>query len=70
MGVTDPEGYIHVDWNMRVVGHERIYAVGDCVSFEGPKMGHMAVRQGEVAATNLAAEIEGREPISPVAALM
>jgi hypothetical protein len=27
-------------------------------------MGHMAVRQAEVAATNLAAEIEGREPTS------
>lgn len=64
MGVTDDEGYIHVDWNMRVVGHERIYAAGDCVSFTGPKMGHMAVRQGEVAAVNLAAEIEGHEPVS------
>lgn len=64
MGVTDDEGYIHVDWAMRVIGHERIYAVGDCVSFAGPKMGHMAVRQAEVAAINLAAEIEGHEPIS------
>jgi sulfide:quinone oxidoreductase len=64
MGVTDGEGYIMVDWTMRVKGQERIYAVGDCVSFVGPKMGHMAVRQGEVAAANLAAEIEGREPIS------
>jgi sulfide:quinone oxidoreductase len=64
MGVTDDEGYINVDWTMRVIGHERIYAVGDCVSFAGPKMGHMAVRQAEVAATNLAAEIEGHEPIS------
>ena len=64
MGVTNDEGYIHVDGNMRVIGHERIYAAGDCVSFSGPKMGHMAVRQAEVAATNLAAEIEGREPIS------
>lgn len=27
-------------------------------------MGHMAVRQGEVAAANLAAAIEGREPVS------
>jgi sulfide:quinone oxidoreductase len=62
MGVTDDEGYIHASPNMRVVGQERIYAVGDCVNFVGPKMGHMAVRQGEVAATNLAAEIEGREP--------
>jgi sulfide:quinone oxidoreductase len=62
MAVTDGEGYVEVDLNMRVVGHDRIYAVGDCVAFVGPKMGHMAVRQAEVAATNLAAEIEGREP--------
>ena len=64
MGVTDDDGYINVDWTMRVMGHERIYAVGDCVSFAGPKMGHMAVRQAEVAATNLAAEIDGHEPLS------
>jgi len=64
MGVTDDEGYIHVDWSMRVMGHERIYAVGDCVNFDGPKMGHAAVRQAEVAATNLAAVLEGHEPIS------
>ena len=64
MGVTDDDGYIHVDATMRVSGHERIYAVGDCVGFSGPKMGHMAVRQAEVAATNLIAEIEGREPIA------
>ena len=64
MGVTDDEAYINVDWNMRAIGQERIYAVGDCVNFVGPKMGHMAVRQAEVAATNLAAEIEGHEPIS------
>lgn len=64
MGITDDEGYINVDWTMRVIGHEGIYAVGDCVNFAGPKMGHMAVRQGEVAATNLAAEINGQEPLS------
>jgi sulfide:quinone oxidoreductase len=64
MGVTDDDGYINVDWTMRVIGHERVYAVGDCVSFAGPKMGHMAVRQAEVAATNLAAEIDGHEPLS------
>ena len=64
MGVTDYDGYIHVDSKMHVIGHEHIYAVGDCVSFSGPKMGHMAVRQAEVAAVNLAAEIEGREPAS------
>lgn len=64
LGATDDEGYIYVEPNMRVIGHDRIYAAGDCVNFAGPKMGHMAVRQGEVAATNLAAEIEGHEPVS------
>ena len=62
MGVTDDDGYIHVDATMRVMGQERIWAAGDCVNFVGPKMGHMAVRQADVAAANLAAAIEGREP--------
>jgi NADH dehydrogenase FAD-containing subunit len=61
---TNPEGYINVDRTMRVVGHDRIYAAGDCVNFEGPKMGHMAARQGDVAATNIAAEIDGQEPVA------
>ena len=64
MCITDAEGYINVDWTMRVVGHEQMYAVGDCVNFAGPKMGHMAVRQAEVAAANLAAQISGHEPVS------
>lgn len=64
LGITNEEGYINVDLTMRVPGHERIYAVGDCTNFNGPKMGHMAVRQAEIAATNLAAEIAGREPVS------
>lgn len=63
LGITNDESYINVDSSMRVVGVERMYAVGDCVNFSGPKLGHMAVRQGEVAATNLAAEINGHEPV-------
>lgn len=62
MRSTDKLGYVLVDRTMRVIDHERIYAAGDCVNFDGPKMGHMAVRQGEVAAANLIAEIEGHEP--------
>jgi NADH dehydrogenase FAD-containing subunit len=61
-GITDAEGFIEVEMTMKVRGQKRMYAVGDCVNFQGPKMGHMAVRQGEVAAENLAAEIEGRAP--------
>ncbi len=64
LGITNDESYINVDSRMRVVGVEQMYAVGDCVNFSGPKMGHMAVRQAEVAATNLAAEIEGHAPVS------
>ncbi|MGH9880456.1 MAG: NAD(P)/FAD-dependent oxidoreductase [Pyrinomonadaceae bacterium] len=64
LGITDEEGYIYVDEAMRVVGVGRMYAVGDCVNFRGPKLGHMAVRQADVAAANLAAEIQGHEPPS------
>jgi sulfide:quinone oxidoreductase len=58
-GLTDDEGYVRVDDTMRALGVARMHAVGDAVYFSGPKMGHMAVRQAEVAAANLAAEIEG-----------
>jgi sulfide:quinone oxidoreductase len=64
LGITNDEGYVHVNTKMRVAGVERIYAIGDCTDFDGPKMGHMAVRQAEVAATNLATEIDGHGPIS------
>jgi sulfide:quinone oxidoreductase len=59
-GLTDADGYVAVDLTMRVRGTDRMYAVGDGVAFPGPKMGHMAVHQAEVAARNLAAELEGR----------
>jgi sulfide:quinone oxidoreductase len=61
LGLSE-HAYLNVDSTMRVVGAERIYAAGDCVNFSGPKMGHMAVRQAEVAAANLAAEVEGHAP--------
>jgi sulfide:quinone oxidoreductase len=64
VGITDADGYINIDSTMRVIGQERVYAAGDCVDFDGPKMGHMAVRQAEVAAANLAAEIYGQGPVS------
>jgi sulfide:quinone oxidoreductase len=61
-GITDAEDYLRVDNLMRVRGVENMYAVGDCVDFSGPKLAHMAVHQAEVAATNVASEIAGREP--------
>ena len=56
--LTNAEGYVAVDSTMKVRGHNRIYAAGDCVGFPGPKMGHMAVRQGEVVGENLVAQIK------------
>jgi NADH dehydrogenase FAD-containing subunit len=49
---------------MRVIGHEQMYAVGDCVNFDGQKWAIWQCAQGEVAAANLAAEIDGHEPVS------
>lgn len=61
--LTDKEGFVRVDQMMRAEGVKGVYAIGDCVSFTGPKMGHMAVHQADVAAANLLAEIEGRAPV-------
>jgi sulfide:quinone oxidoreductase len=63
LGITN-DGYLNVDWNMKVIGVDRMYAVGDCVNFDGPKMGHMAVRQAEVAAASLVSELAGNEPVT------
>lgn len=62
LGITNQDGYIDVDRSMRVRGLERIYAVGDCANFSGPKLGHMAVHQAEVTAKNLAADLRGELP--------
>ena len=64
LGITDDEGFIGVDWAMRVQGVKGLYAVGDCVNFGGPKMAHMAVNQAEVAAANVALEIDGFDALS------
>lgn len=63
LGITSEDGYVNVDWTMKGIGKDRMYAAGDCVNFSGPKMGHLAVHQGEVAAANLAAEIAGHPPV-------
>ena len=60
--ITDDEGYVKVDRTMRVHGVDQVYAVGDCVNFGGPKMGHMAVQQAAVATANVIAELKGNKP--------
>jgi sulfide:quinone oxidoreductase len=62
LGITDEHDFVKVDDHMKIHDLENGYAVGDIVAFSGPKFAHMAVRQADVAATNLAAELEGRTP--------
>lgn len=62
LGITDEEDFIKTDDKMRVDGAANIYAVGDAVSFPGPKLAHMAVNQAEIAAANIAAQLNGEQP--------
>jgi sulfide:quinone oxidoreductase len=60
--IADSEGYVAVDRTMKAQGTLNVYAVGDCVNFDGPKLAHMAVHQASVAAENVAAELRGYKP--------
>ncbi|MEO8574878.1 MAG: FAD-dependent oxidoreductase [Pyrinomonadaceae bacterium] len=62
LGITDEHDFVKVDGMMRVHDLPNAYAVGDIVAFSGPKFAHMAVRQADVVAANLAATIRGIEP--------
>lgn len=62
LGITNEFDFVKVDGYMRVHDMENTYAVGDIAAFSGPKLAHMAVRQAEAAAENVAAEVDGREP--------
>ncbi len=60
---VDRRGFVPVDAGMRVQGLEGIYAVGDAAAVPDPEGGlspntaQHALRQGRVAATNIAAEL-------------
>ncbi len=59
---TDELDFIETDNFMRVQNLDKTYAVGDIAAFPGPKLAFMAVRQAQVAAENLAAELGGALP--------
>jgi len=62
-GLGDRNGWIPTDREtLRVVGHERVYALGDATDLPVSKHGAGAHMQAEVVARRVAAEIEGREP--------
>jgi len=59
----DERGRVPVDDRLRVQGHDRVWAIGDCAAAPDPNGGlcpptaQHAVRQGPVAARNIAAEL-------------
>jgi len=61
-----PGGLVKADAQCRVEGFPAVYVVGDSGSFPGPdwmpKQAHMADLQGETAAANLLAELDGDIP--------
>src|SRR6266545_6021772 len=64
---TGHNGRVKVDQYLRVLDHPEIYAAGDLASVTDPRTGHVlpplaqvALEEGETAARNLDAELEGR----------
>ncbi|WP_052422610.1 NAD(P)/FAD-dependent oxidoreductase [Nonomuraea candida] len=55
---TDGQGHVRVDPFLRVLGQERVFAIGDIADADR-KMAAYAGRQGELLAANLRAEITG-----------
>jgi selenide,water dikinase len=64
----DERGFVKVRETLQAVGHDEIFATGDCASPvtapDLPKAGVYAVRQGPVLARNLRARLAGR-PLDP-----
>lgn len=59
----DPRGFVRVRDTLQVVGHDDLFAVGDCAALEAhpwvPRAGVYAVRQGPVLDANLRARTAG-----------
>ena len=60
---TDERGFVRIRPTLQCLGHDEVFAVGDCAAWTaGPglaKAGVYAVRQGPVLAHNLIARIRG-----------
>jgi selenide,water dikinase len=64
----DERGFVKVRETLQAVGHDEVFATGDCASLitapDLPKAGVYAVRQGPVLTRNLSAFLTGR-PLDP-----
>lgn len=63
-GARQPDGRIAVTPELRVAGHDTIYALGDATAIPEMKMARLAQQHAEVVAANIRAGIEGRDELA------
>lgn len=64
-GIGDEKGFIMTDSQMRHTEYKNIFAVGDINAISMPKLGHIAVMQGQVASSTILKDINGNGEILP-----
>lgn len=68
----DEKGYINVNQQLKVLGFDNLYALGDAANTGSHKLGYIAAKQGEYLAKNIIAEKIGKraKPYKPMKHLM
>jgi len=71
VGTRDPQGRLHVDGNLKVLGHADVFAAGDVAYAATDTLGNYAgmscqhaISLGRYAGNNVAADLLGVEPIT------
>lgn len=63
--IGDEKGFIMTDETMAHTQHKNIFAVGDINATSMPKLGHIAVMQGQIASSVIIKDITGKGTILP-----
>ena len=64
-GVGDEKGFIPTDTKMRHLDHPNIFAAGDIAALAQPKLGHVAIIEGAIAAASLLKDLGEDVEIPP-----
>ncbi|MGC9140210.1 MAG: sulfide-quinone oxidoreductase [Mesoaciditoga sp.] len=64
-GIGDEKGFIMTDSQMRHENYKNIFAIGDINAMAMPKLGHIAVMQGQVASSAILKDINGEGEVLP-----
>ncbi len=63
--IGDEKGFIMTDDTMRHAQYKNIFVVGDINAISMPKLGHIAVMQGQIAASAISKDVSGKGDILP-----